>query len=284
MKPDKTISLYKGKVNIEFFDEGHKYFLVKPDGKRERIHGMTKYTGVIDKSGPLVYWAVNLSKNHLEMVLGSGRSITFDDINLASTLHRVHKQTAADVGTRTHKWIEDYVKAKLARKPEPEFPKNDPQVMNGIIAFLKWKNEYGVKFIFSEKLIYSKKYNFTGLADLGITLASEKHKIPHLTDIKTGNPNIIKRKIQGKYVEVGRTAKSDHRFQVAGYEMADEEESGVKYGDKIIIYFGKETGEFDYFRIDEKEKKADQRGAINCIELTRRLDVMNKENNNSVKS
>jgi len=168
-------------------------------------------------------------------------------IETASKQHYIKKKEAADVGEKIHDWIEQFIKAKT-KKDQPPIPK-DPQVYNGVSAFLKWVAEHNVKFISSEKFIYSKKYDYAGIMDAEAIINNKLSAI----DFKSSN---------GIYPEM--------RFQVAGYQAASEEESEKKYpGDKWLIRFGKEDGEFEAHPYEEHDK--DFRGFIGTLAARRRL-------------
>jgi hypothetical protein len=130
-------------------------------------------------------------------------------------------------------------------------------VANGAIAFLKWVDENKIKFISSEQIIYSKKYNYVGIMDCKFTMGKEKHKIVHAGDFKTS-----------------KAIYPEYRYQVAGYQGADEEESGEVYGTKWIIRFGKEDGEFEAKEFGEHEQDYKTFLACQTVALRKKeLDV-----------
>lgn len=248
--PDKIILLYKGKVQIEFFERYHQYFLVKKSGDREKLKSVTGATSVIDKSQALMCWAVKLGKLFLTEKLDSGEILTIEHVETAAKLHAQRKKEAAETGTAIHAWAEEYIKAKLARKPRPELPE-DEKVLNGVTAFLKWEKEHKVKFVASELIVYSKNHNYVGLMDAKAIIDEKLSCV----DFKSGN---------GIYDEF--------RFQAAAYRQADAEESKEKYQSTWIIRFGKDDGEFEAHEIDDHKK--DFEAFLNCLGLRRRLDEL----------
>ena len=239
--------LYDGTIKLEFNESRH-FFSV--NGKN--VISVTGVTGVIDKSRPLIYWAVGLSKDYL---LSNLKDMIADDkgdrivtlIEEASKQHAQVKKAAADIGTQAHDWIERFIKAKT-KKDYPELPK-DPQVYNGVSAFLKWVDEYDVKFLSSEKQVYSKKYQYAGIMDAEAVI---KHK-RCVVDFKTG---------KALYPEM--------RFQVAAYQAAVEEESGVEYpGNKWLARFDKNTAEFEAREFAEHD--LDFKAFLAALTLKRRL-------------
>src|SRR3990167_9002692 len=84
----------------------------------------------------------------------------------AGYIDEIEKEEAADFGTQIHDWAEHYIKFKLGKeKMMPEMPEIK-QVQVGVNAFLDWEKEYKVKFISSERIVYSKKYDFIGRMDI----------------------------------------------------------------------------------------------------------------------
>jgi hypothetical protein len=244
-----TTALYKGTIELVFNEDKHLFTI----GGR-KIISVTRFTSVIEKPA-LVPWAVGLTRDYLMANLKSLVEDTKGDrivalIDESTKQHRIRKQEAADSGTLVHDWVEQFIKAKT-KADYPETPK-DPNVYNGVSAFLKWVDMDEVKFLASEKTIYSKKYDYAGILD---AIAVIKHK-KCVVDFKTS-----------------RAVYPEYFYQTSAYQGADEEESGEKYtGSKIIARFDKETGEFEKVSSDEQEK--DYEVALACLTIRRRLDEM----------
>ena len=207
---------------------------------------MTTATGMLDKSKPLMIWAGNLTREFLLKELDNtgiahiGKNVIDEAVNQ----HNVRREAAATSGSLVHEWAENYIAGR-----KPEVP-TDPAVKNGVLAFLKWVNEKGVRFIASEKMVYSKKYDYVGTLDCIFTLKAEGHQIIHLGDFKTSKSFYI-----------------DHFFQTAGYEHAYFEEYGTNFGSKFILKFDKETGEFEPKEIPAKEHAIYFDGFLACLKL-----------------
>ena len=242
-----VVKLYDSNIELDFDEARHRFTI---NGKS--IISVTAVTSVVDKSRPLIYWAVGLAKNYLMENL----QVLIDDIKgdkiaalieEAAKQHSIKKEKAADVGTQIHDWVEQFIKAK-SKKDWPEIPK-DPQVFNGIAAFLKWVDEYEVEFRSSEKIVYSKKYHYAGIMDAEA---------------------VIKRKLCVIDFKSSKAIYPEMRFQVAAYQAAAEEENGKEYsGNKYLARFDKETGEFDVHEFAEQDK--DFRAFLAALELRRRL-------------
>ena len=233
------LNLYKGKEKITFDEDKHIFY----DGKGEKLLSVTAATGVIDKSGALMGWAVKMMGLYLlDQKLKGNKIITEDLINEAKREYRRLKTEAADIGTEIHKWVSDWI-----LKKNPEMPDNE-KVVNGIMAFLKFQKEHKFKWVESERYIFSKKHKYAGILD---SIAKEGNKLI-LVDFKSSN---------GIYDSM--------RFQVAGYQIAWEEETGEKIDERMILRFGKNDGEFEIRRLDNDAK--DKKAFLNCLNLKKRL-------------
>jgi len=242
----KEIKLYKGKEIIKF-DEGRHIFY---DAKGNVLLSVTAATGIIDKSGALMGWVAKMMGLYLlsEKKKGNDR-ITEALVNTAKQEYRRIKEEAADIGTEIHKWVSDWILGK-----KPEIPDNE-RVVNGINAFLKFQKEHKLKWIESEKYVYSKKHNYAGIMD---AVAKEGKELV-LVDFKSSN---------GIYDEM--------RFQVAGYQIAYEEETGKKIDKRIIARFGKEDGEFEVKELDKDPE--DKKVFLACLDVKRRMKELSKNN------
>lgn len=198
--------LYRGKIKGKFYPDSHRYYV---NGKPKT--GVTTLIGVVDKSRALVSWATDLA---LEYLLSVDETIDETHIVQACTLHEEHKKEAAAIGDEVHKWVEAYIKGETPEMPE----RKEAQI--GVNAFLDWVAANKVKFLSSERVVYSKKHDYIGKMDIEATVNGKLC----LLDIKTSN---------GLYNTYG--------LQTAAYLKADEEESGRKYHGRWLIRLAKET-------------------------------------------
>jgi hypothetical protein len=243
--------LYGGKVVIKFDEEKHRYLV---NGKR--TESVTRFLGSIAKPA-LIPWAVKKTIEHVRIHLDdltSGK-VTIDKFNTNEILYGASKAAdqardkAAEIGTAIHFWVEQHIKRQA-----PEMP-DDPVILNGVNAFLRWKEEHKVKLLKSEKIIYSKKYDYSGIIDI----IAEIDGKPYIVDIKTSN---------GIYDEM--------KLQVAAYMQAEQEESGKKYAGRWIIRLGKDLDgdgnpDFEAVYLDyEKDAfKKDFAAFVNIMEFYR---------------
>lgn len=225
--------LYGGKVEARFLgptEEKPSRHIYQMNGDRKR--SVTGVTGLKDKSGALVPWSQEESAKSLIYDIESGVKITEEEVVKAAFASDRAKEKAANIGTEIHDWCEHYIKHKLGKNSMPEMPENEA-VVKGITSFLQWESENKVKFLWAEKVLYSRKYDFMGKADFAAIVNGDKC----ICDLKTGN---------GLYKEV--------RLQLAAYRAADEEETKEKYDGRWAIQIAKETEQEYVARMELKNK------------------------------
>lgn len=217
--PASKQELYNGEVIIEFLDDYfHTYRL---EGTKNRLTSVTSITGQLDKSAPLMFWAVNLSRDFLLEFLRDG--VAYEKSQLepviveASKQHTIKKETAATIGDIVHDFALAYSKGEAKIKDAPQ------EALNGINGFLDFVKSRDTKFKEAERIIYSREYEYVGRTDV---LAELDGRLT-IIDYKTAN---------GIYLEM--------LLQLCLYWFAYEEENGIVLDEGMIVRFDKETGEF----------------------------------------
>jgi len=249
--------LYKGKVKIWFDPDKHIFyhdFRGLPD-KNRSIISVTGVTRTIDKSGALMGWVAKMMALYLKQNWDLKKIKTELDklqlIDYAKNHYRDAKEEAANIGIVAHDWVSAYIKGQKPDMPE------DERVKSCVTAFLDFNSQLKPKWIATEKVVYSKKYDFAGRLD-GVARIS---KILELEDFKTSN---------GLYEEV--------IFQTAGYQIAYEEENEVEIAQRRAIRFGKENAEFEHkIYADNKE---DKQAFVDLLKFARRLKLVKKNGRN----
>ena len=265
--PDKTVEIYGGTIKVDYYDQYHRYLV-----NGEKKMGVTTVTGLIDKSRALIYWATNLTRDSLLNTLQNGLAITEMHVIEAAKLHAQRKQEAADKGTMVHNLAEQWIKSTPKERKEMVMPQ-DPEVYNGFMAFLGWVRENDVKFLASEKIVYSKEHDYIGTLDSVFTMKAEKHAIRHLGDFKTSS---------GVYPEM--------IFQVTAYEEAEKEEEAflvkakkmkakevLPWGDKYILRFDKKIGDFEPYCIPSENHDVDFDAFKGLLCAKKRLTIIEEE-------
>lgn len=221
--------LYKGKCKVRFYPNSHRYIVNgKPTGG-----SVTGILGMYDKSGALIPWAVELSVNFLRDKFLKKVAFSEDDFLDAEEQHTIKKKEASDIGTTVHEWIEKHIKGEKPGMPETK------EAQIGVNAFLDWITDNKVKFLSTERAVYSRKHDFIGKMDIE---AKVNGKLA-LIDIKTSN---------GIY--------NTYNMQTAAYVMADQEESGRKYHGRWIIRLAKETEKEYNARMAKKNANRHRKG------------------------
>lgn len=219
--------LYGGSVTIKFFpDPDHLYF-----ANGEEVHGVTSMVGMKDKSKALVSWALEIYRDKL---LEKFPNLTVKDIEKLMNAHKDEQKESQSTGTDAHYWCENYIKAQIGLPGYKVLPlPEDLTVRRCVMGFLEWVSEHDVKFLSSERMVYSKKHKYIGTLDIE-AMVDGKHCI---IDLKTSN-NIY----------------NTVRLQLAAYLKADEEERGIKYDGRWVIRMAKESEEEYYARMKKKKR------------------------------
>jgi hypothetical protein len=254
IREGKVVSkeMYNGSVTVEYDDGTHRYSV---NGKRVPL----SVSGIVgDNTDGLIMWACSLNADRLEELADEGEIIDQSTIRSNVNYWKDKRQELADIGSEVHNWIEQYVKGNKPKEP------TDERVFNGVLAFLAMVKSKGIKFVENEKIIYSKKHGYIGIMDCVFTMESEDHKIFHAGDFKTGKPD-TKKLVRGTKFR----AWEKDRYQLAGYQFADMEESGREYGNGWLFYINRDSGVFNAVEIKDQ---ADDWTAFKC-----RLFVKNRE-------
>lgn len=218
----ETHSLYNGEIELCFNPKKHAYTV----GDRI-ISSVTGIIKIIDKSGPLMWWAVNEARDYIKANLKPGEALDEIQITeLAEGARKAHQKAsgkAAGIGTLAHKYAEKYFTAWLDGTPSPQFPVNK-EARVCVETFRDWLTKHSVYPIASEFKIYLRDPETAGTCDLEATI-DNSHDI---ADFKTG---------KAIYPEMW--------LQLAAYWKAREEETGTQIDRAWILRFPKDGGPFE---------------------------------------
>lgn len=242
---DKVVTLYGGAITIKFVESNHSYWLVPSTGPQKRLTGVTSFTGkVFDKSDNLIGWALDLTGDYL---MANKDALRKKNGDMAAILEEAkkasedEKKRASEIGKAVHAWIEAH-----AQGHKPDMP-TDPKVLNGVLGFVQWAEENKVEFLWTERLVYSKKYGYVGTADTGLKFKAGplKGKVV-LGDYKVSN---------GLYLPV--------RMQTAAYQCAITEEAPKeKFDGRMAIRISAETEDEYNARMGKKWERRGYKVAI----------------------
>jgi hypothetical protein len=213
--------LYGGDVELMFDTDKHIYTI----GDKV-VYGVTSIVGVLSKPA-LVNWAAKMSADRFKELIQPGA--VYSEVQLAEFYgdikgaHYKRSSQALDIGTIVHDWIEGYITYKLGTAERP-IDLIDKRAKGCADAFLDWESKHSVKYVYTERKIYSKKHEYAGTLDILAIVDNELTVI----DIKTSS---------GIYEE--------YFLQTAAYSLAIEEEFGKKVGNNIILRVDKTGAGFE---------------------------------------
>jgi hypothetical protein len=237
--------LYDGEVTLSFLPSKHQYTV---DG--EKVLSVTGITKVIDKSGPLMWWAVGEALDYVkDNFKPSLDEVEFADmLNDAKYAHAKRSRTATTIGHMAHEWIHEYFAG--IEKPMPK----NPKLRASIESFLDWADENRVGALAdTEFKVYSREFGYAGTCDFDGIVGGERC----LVDWKTG---------KAVYPEMA--------LQTVGYQIAREEELGIQYDARWIVVLPKDGGEIITARYGHETYNLHRNGFLGALDLAKALKEM----------
>lgn len=281
---------YNGAITLRYDPKQHVYYLVTPNGLVEQ-DGVTSVVHIIDKSDALINWAVKmmgdkllaLAEPYLPHATG-GLSVDYwipsdllpELVNKAKTAHRDKLDEATNVGKIAHAWIEEYIHASMIPDIEQAiaaktsiFGKlpDDPQAANCCLAAINWMDNHTIRWIHTEKKIYSREYRYAGTMD-GLCLANS-----------CNNPNCCKSYFSDALTladwKTSNALYPEMLLQTAAYQNAYSEEHGVFITHRWVIRLGKEEAQFEPWHIDSlTDHRMDFEAFRDALALTRSIKAV----------
>lgn len=280
---------YGDTVSVFYDDAEHSYVRCEPNGERVLIPGVTTVVHVIDKSAALTQWAANMACSYLreevEMasVMGNGwadmNDVVFEKwLGNAKYAHKTYKEKAGETGHIAHAWIEDYIKAAIKGQTErmarlvDDMPE-DIRARNGCIAALDWMQRHKVRWLYTERKIYSKQHDFAGTMD-GLAYVTS------CGDAKCCGEVVDLVRIPATFDDVlavidWKTSNAlypEYDYQTAAYVKAFNEESGLGVEYRFIARLGKEDAEFESRFLPPERLQDDVSIFLSCLALYSALE------------
>jgi hypothetical protein len=169
---------YKGEIELRFDATAHQYFRVEELGNLVPVHGCTTVLHILDKSFALVPWAVKKAAEKLlrtipltsEMMLAPLSLEDFTKLVMeAKEAHREILTDAGDIGHLAHKCLEDSIQYAIDHTDgvvlELRNLPTDEKALSCAQAAFAWMTQHHVKWLGTERKIYSKQYEYAGTAD-----------------------------------------------------------------------------------------------------------------------
>lgn len=251
----ETTPLYNGEIICEFNAVRHTYVIVNKR-RRFKVPGVTRITSVLDKSGPLVNWAINntldvcrgaiapgceYAESYLEAVWGAAKKVSG---NL--------KAEAADRGKQLHALIEHGI-GEGAVEPSNE----------SVLSVVDWLRSKKLRVLCNEVKIYSRRHRYSGTLDC---LANDQEEL-YLLDWKTS-----------------KSIYPEFRLQTAAYVAAYEEEfPDKKIAGRYLVRIA-EDGSVDPHFFPRATLRKDLKAFLGAKALFDRVQQIEKENRKSLKT
>lgn len=217
--------LYNETIELTFESFRHQYKY-----NDRIIPSVTTILSIINKPA-LVAWAANTAIKSVKEQISPG--VSYDELQLEAIFessriaHVKKKIDAGNYGTFMHDWIEKYIQNGDNNLPVA------PILRESVNNFILWVKKNNVKFLVSEQIIFSKKYEYAGKLDTICMINGELY----LIDWKTSN---------GIYpLEMGA--------QLAAYKLAREEEFGEEYKGIGIVRIDKVDGSLQIWKTENTQ-------------------------------
>lgn len=251
----ETTELYNGEVLCEFNEARHSYtILVK--GRRYKVPSVTRICSIIDKSGPLMGWAINNTLDVCKGAIAPGCEYAETYLeavwDAAKKQSRAVKDSAADKGKQEHRCIEDcFRRGDFGQVSSGELPSG-----------AAWFQSLGGKALCFERRIYSRRNRYSGTFDL----LADINGVLVLIDWKTG-----------------RSIYPEFRLQTAAYCKAYEEEFPDKRIEGRYLVRIAEDGSVEPHYFPRSTLRKDFAAFLGAKTLFDRVQQIDKENRKSLK-
>lgn len=276
---------YNNTVTLWFDPQFHTYHLEFGE-ELVQIDGVTTVIHIIDKSKVLIPWAAKQICQKIlattpkcncviigEPSIGEHAHVKWDKfeelVGIAQKKPREILEESGDIGKIAHTWIEEVIQKSIDESfgiitwqtyGDKKFPENE-KASSCVRAALDWMESHNVQWISTERLVYSRKYEYAGTMDGLAKVSSCKNKDCCQTEFKEVLSLIDWKSSNGLW--------PDYVIQTAAYQYAYEEENKVKVTDRFILRLGKEDGKFEPWHLSSSFSKYDFEVFLNCLKLHR---------------
>ena len=284
MKPKELqlgppLKFYNGAITLRFDEPSWTYYRVLGDGGLEKQYGVTGIVHIIDHSVYLMPWAVKMMYlKILQLMPAEGDNIKqipwteFDALLLdAKKNHKDVLEEAGQVGDAAHKWIEDTIRNAISfaggvvEKMNTLAPTDERSVNCGLAAF-DWMQKHNVRWLSTERKIFSRQYKYAGTCD-GLALVDSCTSPTCCTKMFLDELSLIDWK-SSNYLSV------EFCYQTAAYQNAIQEEDGIQIKARWILRLGKEDGKFEpWYELNFYE---DFSGYLACLSLYKTYKAVEK--------
>jgi hypothetical protein len=277
---------YNDTVQLIFDRKSWKYHRVCDDGSLEPQYGVTGTCHIIDKSEALMPWAVKRAMERLRKIVveqyaggDEGTQIKLFAAELDQIIKQAkkaadeEKDAAGEIGHDAHGWLEDYLSALIrdnAERREELLAKlpQDERAASCCVAAIDWMVRHNVRWIETERKIYSRAHKYAGTMD---GLAHVDSCDDHLCC-----PESFKDRLSIIDWKTSNYLYLEYLLQTSAYWFAYVEEfPDRKISDRWIIRLGKEDAEFDPWHAEGQDVyQQDWAGFLAALGLVKALDII----------
>lgn len=295
---DDTVSelpgykFYDGSVTLHFDPGPHVYFRYDEEGNRVNVDGVTTVLDVINKPF-LKSWAAKVAIEFVKdaMLLPDGGFKQFSTEEFMAMLHeakgqhKVHLDKAGNIGHIAHNIMEDSIKfaiehtdgiiLELKKLPTEDTPANGMAVNCANHAF-EWAKRHNVRWIATERKVYSKEFDVAGTMD-GLCI------VDSCDDLKCCRGRVFHdRKAIADFKSSNQLADS-YAYQVAIYLFCQTEEFGEYIPDRWVLRLGKTEGDFEPWYLPADYFAQDLEAFLSALKLHRSLKEITERRQNDAR-
>ena len=253
------VVMYDGRVRVRFDEVLHQYLVQDLDDGPDwfRAPSVTTILGrMLDRSKMLVPWSTRLSMKTFLGRVEPGKAYTSEELVRTGyqikDAHKLALHQAGQTGSAIHKWVQDYIAARERGGGFP-VPPTDPKVRSGCSAARKWITQVNLKPIAVEKILYSRLHGFIGTTDLAAAAVINGRSA--CCDWKSSNQ-----------------LHASYRLQLAAYQYAYEEMTGIHLEDRWLIRLDKDDSSFEAKLLPVETAQDEQDAFVFLVEAYKILD------------
>jgi len=231
--------------NFKFNEESHTYTYVDPQTKRP-VQIFKSVTGFISQ------FKEKFDSDGVAARVAKKRGVSKESI-----LNEWKKtsDTAMDLGTIMHKWIEDYYKGLNPKMPE------DPILLARVNNFLQLHEEKLHKFNpeYQEFRLFSRKWGLAGTMDALFSLNGEyyvgdwKTNKKFTTDEDVVNDRFAK-KLLWPFEDLWDNSVNGYSIQLSLYRLIMQEEAGFNTNGAFLVWIGPNEKPKLYKTVDLRDR------------------------------
>src|SRR5271166_6029012 len=267
---------YNGEVTLRFDKDAHQYYRLGKLGELIPVAGVTTVLRVIDRSNALVPWASKMCAEKMLRLMpmeGAGenqrtKALTLTEFTTlvmeAKSAHRDRLESAGDIGSMAHNWLELYIKSVLAEDITTQSAMltkkcDDERATNCVNSALDWIKVHNVRYKDTERKVYSRKYDFAGTLD-GLALVDSCND-------RACCPEEFKNRLSLIDYKTSNHLHLEYMLQTAAYCQAYTEEHGSNIEERWVLRLGKEAGDLEVWHATPESLQEDLSGFLTCQTL-----------------